>query len=101
VRLPEKPARKHAKVKRTEKANGFYPENWRLRKARIPRRTNSFWLKGISAGGSAKQGRDSKFQAILPLRGKVLNTEKASIGDIEKNEELNTIIHALGSRCRQ
>ena len=56
-----------------------------------------YLVEGDSAGGSAKKCRDTKFQAILPLRGKVLNTERASISDIEKNEELNTIIHCLGA----
>jgi len=56
-----------------------------------------FLVEGDSAGGSAKKCRDSKYQAILPLRGKVLNTERASITDIEKNEELNTIIHCIGA----
>ena len=44
-----------------------------------------------------KLGRDRKFQAILPLRGKVINTEKARLEDIFKNEEINTIIHTIGA----
>ncbi|MDD6272879.1 MAG: DNA topoisomerase IV subunit B [bacterium] len=62
-----------------------------------PKINELFLVEGDSAGGSAKGGRDRKFQAILPLRGKVLNTSKASVEEVYKNEELNTMIYTIGA----
>ncbi len=62
-----------------------------------PKLNELFLVEGDSAGGSAKGGRNRKFQAILPLRGKVINTAKASMEEIIKNEEINTMIHTIGA----
>lgn len=60
-----------------------------------------FLVEGNSAGGSAKGGRDRKFQAILPLRGKVINADKANMDDLLKNEEINTMIYTIGAGVGQ
>lgn len=62
-----------------------------------PKKNELFIVEGDSAGGSAKTGRERSFQAILPLRGKVLNTERCTMDEAYKNAEINTLIYTIGA----
>ena len=97
ARLAARKARENARTGKRNRIEKLLSGKLADAQTRNKNKNELYLVEGDSAGGSAKQGRDSKFQAILPLRGKVLNTQKAKFEDILKNEELNTIIHCVGA----
>lgn len=83
--------------KKNKKDKGLLSGKLTPAQSKNPAKNELYLVEGDSAGGSAKQGRDRKFQAILPLRGKVINTAKAKLSDVLKNEEINTMIYTIGA----
>ena len=97
VREAARKARDDARNGKGKKKEQAMSDKLTPAQSRNPKINELFLVEGDSAGGSAKTGRDRKFQAILPLRGKVLNTEKVKMEEIFKNAEINTIIHTIGA----
>ncbi len=90
-------AREEARKGKSKKEARSLSDKLTPPQARNPKINELFIVEGNSAGGTAKKSRDRRFQGVLPLRGKILNTEKASLADAFKNEEINTMIHCIGA----
>ena len=97
ARQAARKAREDARKGKSNKVEKILSGKLAPAQSKDKKRKELYLVEGDSAGGSAKQGRDRKFQAILPLRGKVVNTEKAAMSDILKNEEISTIINTVGA----
>lgn len=97
ARLAAKKTRDSLKKTKGKQAEKILSSKLTPAQSKTPELNELFLVEGDSAGGSAKLGRNKKFQAILPLKGKVINVEKAKLSDILKNEEIGTIITCLGT----
>ena len=97
ARIAARKAKDEARNSKKQKQNVILSDKLTPAQSKDWTKNEIFIVEGDSAGGSAKLARDKKYQAILPLRGKVLNVEKANISDLLKNEEICTLISCLGT----
>ncbi len=97
ARIAAKKTRESLRKTRGKQAEKILSSKLTPAQSKTPELNELFLVEGDSAGGSAKLGRNKKFQAILPLKGKVVNVEKAKLSDVLKNEEIGTIITCLGT----